>query len=203
MSAGLRDRVLDATFAEVADNGLGGLTVEAVASRAGSSRATIYRHFPGGRDELVETTIRREVARFFDSLLAGVPTGAGTEAELVALVSGARRLLGEHTVLQRLLEDEAEAIVPSLATVQPMVHDTLAAHLLGVFARTRVVEGIEVGEAADHCARMMLSYVGASGSWDLDDPAEVTQVVRTRILAGIVDARPDDSTGDPGRRPAP
>jgi len=31
----LRTRVLDATFAEVDDNGLAGLTVEAVASRAG------------------------------------------------------------------------------------------------------------------------------------------------------------------------
>ena len=36
----LAERVLDATFAEVAEHGLRALTVEAVAVRAGSSRAT-------------------------------------------------------------------------------------------------------------------------------------------------------------------
>lgn len=186
MSVDLRHRVLDATFAEVADNGLGGLTVEAVATRAGSSRATVYRHFPGGREELVDTTIRREVERFFDALLGGVPTGSDTEAHLVALVTGARRLLGEHRVLQRLLEDEAQAIVPPLATVQPLVHDALSAHLRGVLDRARLAGGIDVAEAADHCARMLLSYVGARGAWDLDDPAAVREVVRTRILAGVL-----------------
>jgi AcrR family transcriptional regulator len=69
----LVDRVLDATYDEVAERGLGALTVEAVAVRAGSSRATVYRHFPGGRDELIDRTIRREVRRFFDTVLAAAP----------------------------------------------------------------------------------------------------------------------------------
>ncbi|WP_436795493.1 TetR/AcrR family transcriptional regulator [Actinospongicola halichondriae] len=184
MSDDLRDRVLDATFAEVADNGLGGLTVEAIATRAGSSRATIYRHFPGGREELVETTIRREVGRFFTTLSAEVPADGDLVARVVALVVGARRLLGEHEVLQRLLEDEAEALVPSLATVHPMIQDAL----VGVLRSELAVDGrsADVDLAADHCARMVLSYVGAAGTWDLDDPAQVDAMVRSRILAGIV-----------------
>lgn len=186
MSDDLRDRVLDATFAEVDDNGLSGLTVEAVATRAGSSRATIYRHFPGGRDELVDTTVRREVRRFFDALSASVPVDGDLVERVSALVAAARSLLREHRVLQRLLEDEAEAIVPSLATVHPRIQDALSGYLLDQFDRSGIPDGVDPARAADHCARMVLSYVGAAGSRDLDDPEQLRSVVRTRLLAGIV-----------------
>jgi AcrR family transcriptional regulator len=186
VSAGLRDRVLDATFAEVDENGLAGLTVEAVATRAGSSRATIYRHFPGGRDELIETSVRREVDRFFTAVAAVVPAGGDLVDRVAALVSGARALLDEHRVLQRLLEDEAEAIMPSLATVHPQIEDALVTLLRAELRRIDLRPGIDVDVAADHAARMVLSYVGAAGSWDFDDPVAVDEVVRTRILAGIV-----------------
>lgn len=182
----LRERVLDATFAEVAENGLGGLTVEAVAGRAGSSRATIYRHFPGGRDELVLTTIRREIDRFFD----GLGDEVGDEADLVrwvaALIVGARRLLGRHDVLQHLLVEEAEALLPSLATVHPLVQEAMAARLQDRFEASGVGgSAVDAADAADHCSRMVLSYVGAAGSWDLADATQLEQLVRTRILAGL------------------
>ncbi len=186
MTDDLRDRVLDATFAEVAENGLRGLTVEAVATRAGSSRATIYRHFPGGREELVETTLRREVSRFFATLAASVPVDGDLVERIVALVVGARSLLGDHEVLQRLLDDEAEALVPSLATVQPMIQDALVEVLRSELADAVRARGADLEFAADHGARMVLSYVGAAGGWDLDDEARVVVMVRTRILAGIV-----------------
>lgn len=186
MSADLRRRVLDATFAEVDENGLGRLTVEAVASRAGSSRATIYRHFPGGRDELVETTVRREVDRFFEAVGAVVPTDGDVVDRIVGLVSGARALLEEHRVLQRLLEDEAEALVPSLATVHPKIEDALVQLLRSEFDAAGLATGDDLDLAAAHSARMVLSYVGAAGSWDLDDRAQVEAMVRTRILAGLV-----------------
>lgn len=186
MSSDLRERVLDATFAEVEENGLSGLTVEAVATRASSSRATIYRHFPGGRDELVETAVRREVEHFFAAVSAVVPTDGDLVARVSALVTGARRLLDEHRVLQSLLEDEAEAIVPSLATVHPQIEDALVAMLRAELERTALPAGVDPDLAAEHGARMVLSYVGASGSWDLDDPSAVDEVVRTRILAGMV-----------------
>jgi AcrR family transcriptional regulator len=38
--------VLEATFAEVSDTALAGLSVDRVAARAGVSKATIYRRLP-------------------------------------------------------------------------------------------------------------------------------------------------------------
>ncbi len=192
--AALAGRVLDATFDEVAAHGLAALTVEAVAVRAGSSRATLYRHFPGGRDELIERTIRREVARFFTAVLDAAPPADPPEGTVVDHVAGlamaAHRLLGEHDVLQRLLVDEADAIVPSLATVQPLVGEVLAGHLgrvLGAAAdRGGLADGVDPTGVADHCARLLLSYVGSAERWDLTDPAEARRLVRTRVLAGVV-----------------
>lgn len=205
MAGELRARVLDATFAEVDDNGLGRLTVEAVAARAGSSRATIYRHFPGGRDELIETTLRREVGRFVEALVRDVEPAGGDVSDretgvvegvvegVATLVREADRLLGEHRVFQRLLRDEADAIAPPLATVHPMIHDALVAHLVTVLD-AELNLGADVEGVADHAARMILSYVGTTGSWDLRDPDDVAALVRSRILAGIVtDVTPGDT----------
>lgn len=194
-TSGLGERVLDATFAEVAERGLRALTVEAVAVRAGTSRATLYRHFPGGRDELIDRTIRREVRRFFDEVLGAAPPPppAGDLVDhVVGLVRAAHRELGAHDVLQRLLLDEADALVPSLSTVHPLVGGRLTDHLIAVLeaaaAAGAVEPGVRIDAAGDHCARLVLSYVGSPGSWDLDDPIAVERLVRTHLLAGVASA---------------
>ena len=191
----LVDRVLDATDDEVAERGLAALTVERVAVRAGSSRATLYRHFPGGREELVARAIEREVARFLTAVLTEAPpAGEGVVRHVAGFVAAAHRLLAEHTVLQRLLADEADAIVPSLATVQRQVAAGLVQHLAGVLAdgrdRGEVVPEVDVVAAADHCARLVLSYVGSAGRWDLADAAEVQRLVRERVLVGVLAPEP-------------
>ena len=49
-----------------------------------------------------------------------------------------------------------------------------------------MAEGVDLKEAADFLARMVLSYMSAPGRWDLDDPAQVAQLVRAELLAGVV-----------------
>src|SRR5947207_807252 len=41
-----RERVLQAALEVLAEQGLPGFTVEAVAARSGASKATVYRHWP-------------------------------------------------------------------------------------------------------------------------------------------------------------
>ena len=47
-------------------------TVDDIARQAGVSRATIYRVFPGGRDEILAAVVDTEVARLFSALGACV-----------------------------------------------------------------------------------------------------------------------------------
>ncbi len=63
-----RERVLAGTFECIARVGIGKTTVEDAARASGVSRATVYRLFPGGRDELLRDTVAWEMARFFAHL---------------------------------------------------------------------------------------------------------------------------------------
>ena len=73
-----------------------------------------------------------------------------------------------------------------------MVAAGLARHLGDVLAaaaqRGELRPGIDRSLAADHCARLVLSYVGSAGGWDLGDPEAVDRLVRDRLLAGVLPA---------------
>ena len=46
--------------------------------------------------------------------------------------------------------------------------------------------GVDLGDAADFLARMVLSHISAPGRWDLEDPEQVALLVRFELLAGVV-----------------
>ena len=50
--------------------------------------------------------------------------------------------------------------------------------------------GCTAEEAADYLDRMVLSFIANQGRWDLTDPAQVATLVRTELLAGVVDTEP-------------
>ncbi len=182
--AATRERILESTYA-LAAQGLAQTTVEGVAREAGLSRATIYRHFPGGKDELIEAVVSWEVARFVTRL--GEETEAAVDFAdwMTRGLLAARRQMEQHTVMQRLLEDEADQLVPRLATIMPIVQAVLREQLVGRLADERLRPGVDRGEAADLLARLLVSYIGTPGVWHLDDPAETARLVRT-LLAGIL-----------------
>src|SRR4051794_26288848 len=68
----VRDRVLAAAYTCVTRFGLAKTTIEDVVKESGVSRATIYRHFPGGRDELLQDPVGWELSRYFPPLAAAV-----------------------------------------------------------------------------------------------------------------------------------
>ena len=122
-------RIVDAAYACMARDGIGAATVEGIAREAGVARATVYRTFPGGRDELVPAAVTRAVVDFF----TGLRTDIGEVDDVATLLErglvAARRRLDRHEVLQRALQDEADQIVPRLATVMPVVVELLRADL--------------------------------------------------------------------------
>lgn len=190
---GVQDRLLAAAYDCVARFGLGKTTVEDVARASGISRATVYRYFPGGREDLLRETVAWEIARFFGELadhVRGAP-------DLVALLSGglvfAHRAVDEHDVLQKILESEPERLLPLLSTEARRTLPFIAAFLhpyLAVEAEEgRLRPGLDPEHAADYLARGILSLIGAPGRWDLDDPDQVRDLVERELLAGIAAGR--------------
>ena len=60
-----RQRVLRGAYECIAREGMAKTTVDDVAGASGISRASIYRLFPGGKDELLRETVGWEMDRFF------------------------------------------------------------------------------------------------------------------------------------------
>lgn len=186
----LRERLLEAAYACVARFGLGKTTVEDVVKESGVSRATVYRVFPGGKDELLREVVAWEMGRFFGALaeaVAGAPDFASlVEAGLVF----AHRAVGEHVVLQKILVTEPERLLPLMTTEQHRPLRFITAYLVPFLEREeragRLRPGLEQTAAADFVARMLLSLIGSPGRWNLDDPAAVRRLVREDLLVGVL-----------------
>lgn len=181
-----KHRILTATYTCIARSGLARVTVEDAAREAGISRATVYRHFPGGRDELVRETVGHEVAHFFLDLADAVATSASFAEVLTEALLHAHAAVAGHEVLQKLLATEPDRLLPNLSVEANRLLPPIAAFLTPHLEAEDLRTGIEVAAAAEYVARMVLSLVGAPGRWDLTDRDEVGELVRSEVLAGIL-----------------
>src|ERR1700754_3847433 len=83
-----REAILHAAIMLVAEVGYDRMTVEALAARAGVSKPTIYRRWPGGKQEIVVDAIRSK-----HGAIDALPDHGSLRADLLALLS----LAAEHT----------------------------------------------------------------------------------------------------------
>jgi len=96
--------ILDATRELLAEGGVGGLTVEGVAHRAGVAKTTIYRRYRG-KHELALAVLIDMVEQ-----VVSTPDTGDTRTELVDFVDAAVRILGSTLmgrVMQGLVSDLA------------------------------------------------------------------------------------------------
>ncbi len=182
----VRERILQASFDCVARWGLSKTTVEDAAREAEVSRATVYRYFPGGRDELIGAVVSWEYARFFTRLYEAVQSAGSLEEVMERGLRFAHRAITEHEVLQRMLETEPGVLLPKLTVESEGTHTVIAAFLVPYLDRHELAPGVDRDDAADFLARMILSYIASPGRWTLDDPNQVARLVRAELLAGIV-----------------
>ena len=187
-----KERIVEAAYALVARFGPSRTSIEDVAVAAGVSRATMYRYFPGGRAELIDEVVTYEYRLFFLRLYEAI-SDAETLEEVIELgLRTAHRAIEDHDVLQMILRTEPEILEPALRAQSSETRELVAWFLTPYLERHELAPGVEVAQAADVLARMVLSYVGAAGRWNLDDPAQLTELVRGELLSGIVPQVPAD-----------
>jgi AcrR family transcriptional regulator len=181
-----RERVLEAAYACIARYGMGKTTVEDVARQARVSRATVYRYFPGGRDQLLADVVAWETARFFGRLADAVGAAPDLATLLVDGLMYAHRAVEEHEVLQKVLQTEPDRLLPSLTVASHRVLVLIRGFLVPYLAAERLRDGLTAEEASDYVARMVLSFIGTQGSHDLTDRPTVEALVRREFLAGVL-----------------
>ena len=180
-----RDRLLEAAYACVARYGLGKTTMEDVGREAGLSRATVYRYFPQGKDQLVREVVAWEAGRFFERLTRAVAHHVDLGDLLEEALVFAHRAVEDHVVLQKILETEPERLLPTLTTESARLIGLVKQFLVLAMQRTPLRPEVDVDAAAEYLARMVLSHINGQGGWDLTDRADVRRLVRS-WLAGVV-----------------
>jgi AcrR family transcriptional regulator len=154
------------------------------------SRATIYRMFPGGKEELLRETVGWEMDRFF--LHLGEELGDATDFPefLERALPLARRELRGHAVLQKVLETEPDRLNALITVQQHRVIGAIALYFLPLLVRDRdagtVRRDADLEQTAEYVARLSLSLIASPGRHDLTDPAEVRHLVRHELLGGVL-----------------
>ncbi len=160
----------------------------------------MYRAFPGGREELISTVVSWATLEFFIRLYDHVHDAENLEQVMERGIMFAHRSIVEHEVLQRVMQTEPEKLLPALTVESNRIRQGIAEFLVPFLEKRGVAAGVDLAEAADFLARMVLSYMSAPGRWNLDDPEQVAQLVRAELLAGVVvEPGPAPSGANPGR----
>lgn len=83
----LEEALLDATWSELAEHGYDALTIDAVAVRANTSRAVLYRRWPG-KQELVLAALKHEIGK--DPVVA--PDTGSLRDDVIAVLRQANKV---------------------------------------------------------------------------------------------------------------
>lgn len=180
-----RVRIVDATLACLARYGTAKTTVDDIAREAGVSRATVYRIFRGGREEILAAVVDTEMARLFSAL--GVRLGEATDladALVGGIVEATSRIRG-HAALAYLVEHEPETVLGHLAFDESDRLLSTASRFTAPFL-ARWMSPTEAERVAEWATRIVLSYtISPSATIDLTDPGDAAQLVNTFVLPGI------------------
>lgn len=189
-------RILDATLACIARDGFAGLTVDEVARAAGCGRATVYRAFPGGKDQVVLAAAHLELERFFRTVGADLDEADDLTELLVAALTGTARFVQGSAPLRHLLDTEPAVILAHVAFDKSPVVFGAAALLLGTRLQLHLPAN-QVVPATEWVARLAMSHLALPDpSVDLTDPAAARHLVTTFVIPGLV-TLPDPSTAHP------
>lgn len=136
-ATGVRERIVNAAEGCFARYGVGKTTVEDIAAAAGLSRATVYRSFAGGRDEVILEVLMRDMRRFLDRL--------------------AGRLGTEHSVPDAIVEGVVDAV--AFVRGEPRVAALLTPEAAG---HTQAAVVRAAGQVLSLCADHVRPYFDAA-----------------------------------------
>lgn len=175
--------MLDAVAACVAEWGWSKVTIEDVCSRAGVSRATVYRLFPGGRDVMFEALRVREIQCLLDDLGRHVAGAETLEDLLVGTIVGASVALRDDQQLAAMMATEPGETLGSLTVEGVPRIVAMTARFFAPMASRFVERGL-AEELAEILTRLVISnFLAPSARLDFTDADSARRFVRTYIPA--------------------
>lgn len=175
-------RVLDAARTCCERWGRGKTTVDDIAAEAGISRATLYRMFPGGRDNLFEALRRQETEDFFVRLSESLTGATSFENLIVRSVVNSTSALHDDEHLRLMLASEPGEVVHDLTVEGLPVILRVATDFLTPWFAPHIGEA-RSAELAEWLSRVVISYFLAPSTYhDLADEVSATDFVQRHVL---------------------
>jgi AcrR family transcriptional regulator len=182
----LEDRIADAMLDCIGRWGIGKTTADDIARRAGISRATLYRVFPGGKEVALDALLQREVGRFFEAVTGPLAEVRTLEDAVVLGLTAAARFVRDHEPLQYLLVHEPERVRPLAERDGLRSAFTIAAAFTAPHLRPYLADDEAAAAGADWLVRQFFSYLLVpTPSLDLTEEADVRRFVRRYVLPGL------------------
>lgn len=205
-----RERILAATLSGIGRVGVSGLTLDDIARDASCGRATVYRTFPGGRDEVIQQAALAELHRYSVEVGAALDATGDLVEMVTATVHATACFVAGSEPLRHVLANEPAAILAHVAFDKSPVVFAVAQEILAP-RLARHLPPERAAEAAEWLARLGLSYLAVPNpTVDLTHPDAARHLVTTFVVPGLVEGgdgpTPDASrptTSRPTRSPEP
>ncbi len=184
-----RNRLIDAAEACFTRFGVAKTTLEDIATEAGVSRATVYRYFEGGRDEIILGVVLREGKEFLEALGRRVQRedtlGDAIVEGVLFTVAAVRK--NQHLAL--LFAPEVAGHTTSIAGASTALYELTQDFLRPVFEQARadgqLRDGIIAEDAAEFVLRIILSLLSVAGPRTRSQAKE-REFLRTYCAGAIV-----------------
>ena len=162
-----RNRLVDAAEACFTRFGVAKTTLEDIATEAGVSRATVYRYFEGGRDEIILGVVLREGKEFLAALGRRVQREETLRDAIVEGVLYTVAAVRKNQHLALLFAPEVAGHTTSIAGASTALYELTQDFLRPIFEQARAAgqlrDGIIAEDAAEFVLRMILSLLSVAG----------------------------------------
>jgi AcrR family transcriptional regulator len=178
----LEPEVIDATLVAFARRGVGATSLDRVADLLGTSRATLYRLVPGGKDVLLGAVWGAERRRLLDAIdLALAPVDVDDLAgRIQAICIAAGSFVAHHPALAKVITGEPE-LVQRFVTFHAG-EGFLAAATADIAPRLGTSPCV-----AELLVRQLLSHVLEPSPFvALGDPGSVARWASTFVIPGLM-----------------
>lgn len=156
-----RDRLIDAAETCFSRFGVAKTTLEDIATEAGVSRATVYRYFDGGRDEIILGVVLREANVFLDSLQRRVQRQSNLADAVVEGILYTVASVRKNQNLALLFAPEVAGQTTTIAGASTALFELTTDFLRPIFEQAsgegQLRDGVVAEDAAEFVLRMILS----------------------------------------------
>jgi AcrR family transcriptional regulator len=182
-----RDRVIGAAEECFARYGVGKTTVEDVAALAGTSRASVYRYFPGGRDEIILAALLRSAQEFLPQIPARLRSARSVGEAIVELIVSAVDWVRDEPWREALLSTPLSRALDPQDTAAPyrVCAEFIAPYFEAARAAGLVRPRVHLDDAVEFVVRTIHSLLVVPGHKERTD-AELREYLRTFVVASLL-----------------